>query len=56
MVKGTETRVNKENRVMLKNRRGFSFFVVQPADIFMNFAGVATQKRYLLYRFRTTEL
>jgi len=24
---------------MLKNRRGFSFFVVQPADFFMNFVG-----------------
>jgi|GEM_PF-6321310 len=41
---------------MLKNRRGFSFFVVQPADIFMNFVGVTTQKRYRHYRFRTTKL
>jgi hypothetical protein len=41
---------------MLQNRRGFSFFVVQPADIFMNFVRVTTRKQHPHYRFRTTEL
>jgi len=41
---------------MLKNRRGFSFFVVQPADFFINFVEMTTQKQHLYYCFRTTEL